>query len=182
MKTFTVISGDPAKSGDAFGVSGLQGTWPERKIYIRHTKQFWHTPYNTVANHFSILQKKVKPDMILIEKNFDYDNVSKAFAALPITYVSMSSNLTEKTRDKGWSVDKPYMIGWLQAEYKRHTIQYPKKQSSDMAELINQQNEIVGITGPSGHTSYKRTRNRHDDLFTSKLIGCNAIRLWWERQ
>jgi len=84
LKTFTILAGDPAKSGDAFGVLGLQATWPERKIYIRHAKQFWNEPYSVVANHFTTLQKKVKPDMIILEKNFDYENVSKAFTHLPI--------------------------------------------------------------------------------------------------
>ena len=182
IKSLKLLVGDPAKSGDAFGVLGLQGTWPERKIYIRHAKQFWNEPYGIVANHFITLQKKVKPDMIILEKNFDYEDISKAFAHLPIIYVSTTGNVTEKNRAKGWAVDKPFMIGWLKTEYTRHTIQYPTNQTADMAELVNQQNEMVGITSPSGHVSYKRKRGRHDDLFLCKLIGCNAIRIWWDNQ
>ena len=72
------------------------------------------------------------------------------------------------------------MIDWLPKQYRKHTIQVPEVQSKDMQELINQRNQIVGITGPSGHVSYKAIRNRHDDLFMCELIGCNFIRLWWE--
>jgi len=47
-----------------------------------------------------------------------------------------------------------------------------------MKELINQRNEMSAINMGS-HTTYKRMRSRHDDLFMSKLIGINAIILWW---
>lgn len=174
--------GDPAKAGDSFGVVGLQGTYPERRIYTRHAKEFKRESYDTVANHFSKLHKKQNFDLMMLEKNFDYENVSKAFAHLPITYVTTSAGLTEQTRSKGFAVDKPFMISWLRQEYKKHTIQYPTRPSKDMAELINQRNEIVGITSPSGHVSYKRQRGRHDDLFLPELIGCNAIRIWWAQQ
>lgn len=182
MKTLSLLIGDPAKAGDSFGVVGLQGTWPERKIYCRHAKEFKRESYSTVANHFELMNNKIHFDMMILEKNFDYDDVSIAFAHLPITYVTTSSGLKEDTRSKGYTVDKPFMIKWLKGEYRKHTVQYPAKKSRDMAELINQRNEIVGFTAPSGHVSYKRQRSRHDDLFMPELIGCNAIRIWWEQQ
>ena len=182
MKSLNILIGDPGKSNDPFGVIGLEGTWPERKIYIRHARQFKKAPYAAVVKHFEILHSQINFPLMLIEKNFDYENVSKAFSNLPITYVSTTGNMTEKARAKGWAVDKPFMIGWLKEEYKTHTIQYPNIKSADMDELINQQNQIVGITAPSGHVSYKAQRGRHDDLFLACLIGCNAIRIWWDQQ
>ena len=50
-----------------------------------------------------------------------------------------------------------------------------------MEELITQSNEMIGITNPSGHISFQRMRGRHDDLMLSLLIGCNVIRLWWDK-
>ncbi len=183
MKILRVVTGDPGKANDPFGIIGLEATWPERKIYIRHAKQFKSMPYSIVAQHLQLLQKKIRPHIILIEKNFDYDNILPVFKKFNLDekYVTTSTGLTEKTRAKGWSVDKNYMIGWLQDEQKNHTINYPSIKSADMNELINQQNQIVGITAPSGHVSYKAQRGRHDDLFMAKLIGCNAIRIWWEQ-
>ncbi len=180
MKSINLLIGDPGKSNDPFGVLGLRGTYPEKKIFVRHAKQFKREPYRIVAKHFEKLHRQINFDYMILEKNFDYENVSKAFAHLPITYITTSSNLTAETRDKGVSVDKNFMIDWLQKQYKNHTIQVPSVQSVDMQELLNQRNQIVGITGPSGHVSYKAQRNRHDDLFMTELIGCNFIRLWWE--
>ena len=182
MKSYRLLIGDPGRTNDPFGEIGLEATYPEKKIYVRFAKQFKNVPYEIVANHFGKMKKLFNPHTIILEKNFDYPNVSRAFAHLPITYVTTSSGLSESTRVKGLSVDKPYMIGWLKVEKKKHNIQYPPKCSRDMQELINQDNEMSGILFPSGHTTYKRVRNRHDDLSMANLIGCNAIRMWWENQ
>jgi len=182
LNSLRLLIGDPARSGDAFGAVGLEGTWPERKIYTRLAKQYWRESYSTVAKKFAVLHNRIKPHLLILEKNFEYDRVSKAFTHLPVKYVTTSTGLTDKTKAKGWAVDKNFMIGWLQIEYKKHTVLFPKNPTDDMKELINQRNQIVGITGPSGHVSYKAQRNRHDDLFIAKLIGCNAIRLWWDMQ
>ncbi len=182
MKSLKLLIGDPGKSNDPFGVIGLEATRPERKIYVRYAKQFKKTPYRAVVEEFEKLHRQIHFSLMILEKNFDYEKISKAFNHLPITYVSTTGGMTEKNRAKGWAVDKPYMIGWLKTEYKNHTIQYPNIKSADMSELINQQNQIVGITAPSGHVSYKAQRGRHDDLFMAKLIGCNAIRIWWDQQ
>lgn len=187
MKKLRILIGDPGVAPDYFGVIGQEATYPEKKIYTRHAQRFKKKPvetkkqyYDRVANHFDKLHNKIHFDLIILEKNFDYENVSKAFANLPIIYVTTLSNLTEKTRQKGFSVDKPFMIKWLKTEYTKHTIQLPSIHSDEIKELINQRNEISGIVSPSGHTSYKRQRGRHDDLFLCELIGCNAIRIWWD--
>jgi len=183
MKTIRILTGDPAKAGDAFGIVGLEGTYPDKKIYVRHARQFKRKSYNTIANYFFELNNKVKFNMMLLEKNFDYENLLKAFSKLDIKYVTTTGNLSEKNRPLGWAVDKPFMMNWMRNQYRLHNIQYPTgKKSDDIKELINQQNEMDGITAPSGHISYKRTRGRHDDLFMAKLIGCNVIRIWWEEQ
>jgi len=191
LKKLRILTGDPGITPDFFGVIGQEATWPEKKIYTRHAQRFKIKPdetkqsyYARVAYHFHKLHNKLNFDLILLEKNlivsFDYELISKAFANLPITYVTTLSGLTAKTRQKGFTIDKNFMIDWLKNEYQKHTIQLPPIHSEEIKELINQRNEISGITGPSGHTSYKRKRGRHDDLFMPELIGCNAIRIWWD--
>ena len=178
-----VITGDPARYGDAFGIIGLEGLYPQRLIHIRHAKRFVKEKYFVVANHFSMLQKKINPDIMAIETNYRGRKLLPLFQEkykLPMIGIHTLSNLTDKTRRLGHSMDKPFMMNWYAEQQRLHRILYPDKRSADMEELINQTNEMVGITQPSGHVSYKRTRGRHDDLFMPKLIGCNIIRIWWE--
>lgn len=181
MKYLKVLSGDPGRTNDLFGNVGLEGTWPEKKIYIRLAKQFKGKPYEIVAKWYKKAIDKIHPDLILLEKNFDYDRLKPVFAHLPVTYVTMSQNLTPKTRMKGYSIDKKWVIKEIDKLHKIHAIQYPEKLTADMQELINQRNEMSGVNTGTGHISYKRKRNRHDDLFMAKVIGINAILLWWER-
>jgi len=181
-KRLRLLIGDPGRTTDPFGVVGLEATWPKKRIHVRLAKQFKRKPYSYVAKEFWSLNNKLHFDLMILEKNFDYDRVSKAFSKLSITYVSTTGNMTEQARAKGWAVDKPYMIGWLKEQYPLHTIQFPKTPNADMEELMNQRKQIVGITAPSGHVTYKAQRGRHDDLFMAKLIGCNAIRIWWDLQ
>jgi len=180
MKSIRVLVGDPGKTNDPFGIIGEVGTWPEKKIYITYAKQFIKQKYTVVANHFGKIQKKIKPDIILMEKNFDYENVSKAFAYLPIQYVTTSANLKEETRNKGFAVDKPFMINWLKGKKKSHDILFSDNPTKDMQILIDQYPQIVPILTAGGYT-YKAMRGRHDDLFMAHLIGANFIRLWWDR-
>ena len=180
IKTLRVLGMDPGRSNDPFGIVGLEGTYPEKIIHIRLAKQYKRKSYLTVAKYCKKVKNQINPHLILIEKNFDYDNLKEPFTTISPTYITMSSGLTEQTRRKGFSIDKPYVINKIHQLHKNHKILYPEKLTSDMQELIDQRNEMVGITGNTGNTTYKRTRNRHDDLFMSKLIGINAVMLWWE--
>lgn len=182
MKVLRIISGDPAsESGnDAFGTVGLEATYPNMIIHIRLAKQHKRESYYTIAKYYSKIKKKINPDLILLEKNFDYDKLLPIFSNINPTYVTMSSRLTEKTRKLMKSVDKPWVINEIHKLHKNHQIQYPSTLSADMQELVNQRNEMSGIVGATGKTTYKRTRNRHDDIFMAKLLGINAILHWWE--
>ena len=180
MKSISVLSGDPGISNDPFGVVGQAGTYPEKKIYLRYAKQFIKQPYGIVAKHFGKIQNKIKPNIILLEKNFDYDNISKAFSRLPIQYITTSANLTEQTRQNGFAVDKPFMINWLKLKKKNHEILFTENPTKDMQVLIDQYPQIVPILSAGGYT-YKAMRGRHDDLFMAHLIGANFIRLWWDK-
>jgi hypothetical protein len=94
-KTLRLLIGDPGRTNDPFGAVGLEATWPKRKIFIRLAKQFKRKPYRYVANEFKKLQDKIHFDLMILEKNFEYDRVSQAFSNLPITYVTTTGNMTE---------------------------------------------------------------------------------------
>lgn len=181
MKVLRILSGDPGRTTDPFGIVGLEGTYPKKEIFVRLAKQFKRQKYQKVVRYFAKVSKQIHPDLTLIEKNFDYEKVSLAFKHIPVTYITMSSDLTEETKQKGFTVDKPWCIRQIASLHRRHAILYPEKLSYDMQELINQRNEMAAVPTGTGHISYKRTRNRHDDLFMSELIGVNAILLWWNR-
>ena len=74
-----IIAGDLGRTNDPFGIVILDGTLPQRNIYVRGAKQFIKRPYSEIADLVVSLKRDHNPDMILIEKNFDYDNIKKTF-------------------------------------------------------------------------------------------------------
>ena len=120
-----IIAGDHGRTNDPFGIVILDGKWPQRKIYVRGENQFIKRPYSEIADFVVSLKMQHNPDMILIEKNFDYDNIKKTFEKydLDIQYIPTSANLTSKKNSQGNTVYKPYMIKWLAREYLKNTMQ-----------------------------------------------------------
>ena len=120
-----IIAGGPGRTNDPFGIVILDGTWPQRKIYVRGAKQFIKRPYSEIADFVVSLKMEHNPDMILIEKNYDYDNIKKTFEKydLDIQYITTTANLTNKKNSQRYTVDKPYMNKWLARENLKKTVQ-----------------------------------------------------------
>ena len=95
------------------------------------------------------------PDRILIEKNFDYDNIKKTFEKYDLQPrdITTSANLTSKKNSQGYTVDKPYMIKWLAREYHKNTVQWPQsKMTKDTQQLNTQRSLMKRRTAPPSQT------------------------------
>ncbi len=188
-KLLRVISNDPANSFDAFGVIGLQATWPEKTIQIKYAKQFFRDKnemnklqfYKNINLQLILLKDSIQADIVTIEKNFDYDDLYKIFnSPLKPLWVQTCSSLTENNRNNVNTMDKNFMAKWLVKNLTRITI--PQNADETILELIHQNMQISSYTTPSGKTGYKAKSGRHDDLFMAELIGLDVIRKWWHNE
>ena len=183
--TIRIICGDPGRTNDPFGVVGVELDLDTRRIRIRLARQFLKTKYGVVADYLLTAKHNLKPHFMGLETNNRGKRVVTLYKEkynLPMIGIHTSANLTEKTRDRGYSMDKPFMVGWLKELMDDKLLFFPTNPSADMRELQNQIVQIVGIKTPSGHTQYKAQRNRHDDLFMALLLCCNVARLYLRRQ
>ena len=96
--------------------------------------------------------------------------------------VNTSANLTDETRSKGYSMDKPYMVKWFAQKQDEDFFEFPDIPSKDMQTLIDQIPQIAAIPTANGSTTYKAQRGRHDDLFMAALHCCNFVRLFIKQQ
>ena len=180
-----IVMGDPGRSHDPFGIVGIDLDMETGKIRPKLARQFIKTKYGIVANYLLTIEKKLRPQFMGIETNNRGKNVQKLFSTkynLQVAGVFTSSNLTEKTRERGESMDKPFMIHWLRDYIDDGMVEFPEHPSEDMQELINQHSQIVGINTMTGSVSYKAQRGRHDDLFMAFLLCCHMARLYLRRQ
>ncbi len=182
-----VVMGDPGRSADPFGIVGAQYNLNKHKIQFKLAKQFIKKPYSQPAKYFRNIHHKIKPNFMGIELNNRGKKLlklwhSEKYNMKYIHGVNTSANLTEKTRQKGYSMDKPFMVEWFKEQQKLGLFEFPSIPSPDMQELIDQIPQIVAMKTLTGATTYRAQRGRHDDLFMAALHCCNFIRLFIEQQ
>ena len=131
-----VIMGDPARTGDAFAWVGASFNLTDFKIKFKLAKQFFDTPYSQVAKYAKSIHQEIKPNFMGIETNNRGKNVlflfHQKYGLNFIHGVSTSANMTEKTRSKGYTMDKPFMVHWFKEKMGRHEIIFPAAPPRDM--------------------------------------------------
>ena len=180
-----IIMGDPGRSHDPFAIVGIELDMKTGKIRPRLARQFIKTKYGVVASYLLTIRQKLHPQFLGIETNNRGKSVQKLFHKkynLKVAGIFTSSHLTEQTRQRGESMDKPYMVNWLKNYINDDMIEFPENPGDDMRELENQLGQIVSIPTLSGGISYKAQRGRHDDLFMALLLCCHIARLYLSRQ
>jgi len=171
---------------DPFAIVGTQFDINNYKIKWRLAKQFKKDSFQNVAMYLKNVKKKINPNFIGLETNNNGKDILKLFhTKYHLNYihgVNMSSNLTESTMQKGYSVDKNFMVPWFKEKYEEGMMEFPENPTEDMQEFMNQIPKIIPVMTANGSTTYKAYRNQHDDLFLAALHCCNVIRLFMEQQ
>jgi len=171
---------------DPFGIIGAEFDLNNYKIRWRLAKQFKKDSFQNVAMYLKDVKNRVKPNFMGLETNNNGLDILKLFhKKYKLNYihgVTMSGNLTEKTRSKGYSVDKTFITKWFKKKHEEGMFEFPKNPTEDMIEFMNQIPKIIPIMTANGSTTYKAYRNQHDDLFVAALHCCNIIRLFIEEQ
>ena len=178
--------GDPGRKHDPFGIVGVQYNLTKHKIQFKLAKEFAKTPYGTVAKYLTKVHDTINPNFMGIETNNRGGRVLKLYQEkynmVWLHGVNTSANLTEETRSKGYSMDKPYMVKWFAQRQQEDFFELPDITGKDMQTLIDQIPQIAAILTANGSTTYKAQRGRHDDLFMAALHCCNFVRLFIKQQ
>ncbi len=183
--TIRIVMGDPGRQTDPFGIVGIELNLESEIIRPRLARQFIKTRYGIVADYLRDIKENAKPDFMGLETNNRGGKVLQLFQEkynLKLLGINTCGELTEESRERGKSMDKPFMVSWLKQQLIIDNVEFPINPSTHMAELQNQLNQIVGIRGPGGNIQYKATRGRHDDLFMAFLLCCHMARLYLRRQ
>lgn len=190
MIAFRVIFGDPSDltGGDAFAWVGAQLKLDSSNtIEFKLAKQFWKEKHSNVVAWAKRMHKQIHPNFMGLESNRKEDK--RILKLYRVKYgmkylqgVNTSSNLTEQTRQMGYSMDKVEQTDWLKKKMLKGEISFPSVPGPDMEDLIDQIPQIVTMMTQSGQTTVKAQRGRHDDLYIAALHCTNVIRLFIEQQ
>jgi hypothetical protein len=171
---------------DPFAIIGAEFDINKYKIRWRLAKQFKKDSFQNVAMYLKEIKKRVKPNFMGMETNNNGKDILKLFhQKYKLNYihgVTMSGELTAKTRQKGYAVDKGFIANWFKQKLDEGMMEFPNNPTGDMQAFIDQIPTIVSVPTPSGSVNYKAHRGQHDDLFVAGLHCCNIIRLFIEEQ
>ena len=171
---------------DPFGIIGAEFDLNKYKIRWRLAKQFKKDSFQNVAMYLKGIKKRINPNFMGMETNNNGKDILKLFhKKYKLNYihgVTMSGELTEETRSKGYAVDKNYITNWFKDRMKEGMFEFPRNPTADMQEFMDQIPKIVSVMTANGSTTYKAYRGQHDDLFLAALHCCNIIRLFIEQQ
>ena len=171
---------------DPLGIIGAQFDLDRYKIQWKMAKQFTNDKFVNVAKYLKKVKRDINPNFMGMETNNQGGEILKLFhRKYDMKYihgVNMSGELTEVTRAKGYSMDKPFMIDWFKKRKQEGMFEFPEVPTKDMQEFIDQIPKIVQSHTANGSTTYKAYRNQHDDLFMAALHCSNIIRLFIEEQ
>ncbi len=167
-----VVMADPSDltGGDAFAWVGAQMNLDDYIIDFKLAKQFWKVPHSICAGWAKKMHKQIQPNFMGLESNRKDDKAilklyRNKYGMKYLQGVNTSSNLTEATRQMGYSMDKVEQTDWLKRKMEKDEVRFPAMPSKDMQELIDQIPQIVTIPTPNGGTTIKAQRGRHDDLY-----------------
>ena len=97
---------------------------------------------------------------------------------IPIMPVYTTGEVSDRRR---WDVmDKAYTTEWAADRFRNHQVKVPRYHSIYMELWLDQLKQIKRFRTPSGQTTYKAMRNRHDDIFSASLICFHLARLYME--
>lgn len=108
---------------DPFGIVGLLYNHNTHKIQFKLAKEFQNVNYSIIARYLEQIKKTIRPNFMGIETNNRGTSILKLFrTAYGLKFlhgVNTSGDMTAETRQKGFSMDKNYMVnGSLRNEKK----------------------------------------------------------------
>jgi len=169
MDNMKYVFVDPGIKNDPTGIVGIEYS-AESGIHVKLAQALKRPRIETLAKTLSGIRDSIKPEMIGIELN-NYG--MRVRYLLEVKYniamigVMTSANLVAKRIEV---MDKPVTIQSVLRHKREGKLKFPTYTSHDMRELITQIEEIASYRKDTGTLTYRRTKNRHDDLF-SAFIG-----------
>ena len=78
-RNISIMAGDPAESGDAFGLFGIEVDIGKSIIYTKYARQWKNTPFSQVALEARPIWRSVHPTIFALERNNDGDRAVNEF-------------------------------------------------------------------------------------------------------
>lgn len=202
-----IIMGDPGGLSDAFGFVGVEASLPlppphrgsdysasataDPVITIKYAREIRAPGFDEIAEEISREIRPMRPNFLGFETNHRGDDAVQAFRRHGFRAFGVATTAETRDHTRMAAMDKPFTARYLRdASDIHHRLIWPppttaaasssslKASLRGIGTLRAQWKSIVAMPTPSGRTTYRAERGRHDDLFSALLLCAHVARIW----
>lgn len=181
MKAIRVGSGDPGRFRSSFAFCLTVTDIEERITYVTGAHGWKGMDYPQVEEDIAKIHEEKKLDIFVVEKNNTGIHVIESLKHIhhiPVYGITTSNRIrSKKVIDKGETMDKYEIAGWVESQRQKKKILFPKKKTPGIKTLINQLNSFVRNPPTKGGTvTYSAQGKNRDDFVMAFLLNCHYIK------
>jgi len=180
----TIVAFSQTKKRTDIGIVGVEIDDEKRIVYVRLAKTWKRADMEHIASDVEILSKKIQWDSTYADqlvgqhllKDIEYQSGLNIFA------INTQKNIKEPEEEEGMKrMDQTEMVQFFLSLKLTHKIQFPKKLSKYMSNLITQTEMFKENTTEQGTVSYYAPGDELDCLIKALMICCFAGRTLLEK-
>lgn len=184
MKTETIVAFAQTKKRNIIGMVGIEIDLEKQITYVRLAKQWKRDDMARIPGDVKDLYDKIKwnttyADQLVgqhLLKGIEYE------AEIAIFAINTQKNIKEPEEEEGIKrMDLIEMTQFMLSLKQVHKIQFPKKPTKDMLQLIQQTEMFSEVITEQGSVNYYAPGEELDGLVKSLMICCFAGRPFIEK-
>jgi len=173
-----------SKKRNMIGMVGIEIDIQTQIVYVRLAKQWKRENMDKIPGDVKVIYEKIKWDTTYAEqlvgqhllKSIEYESEIAIFA------INTQKNIKEPEEEDGIKrMDLIEMTQFLLSRKQVHAIQFPKKPTKDMLQLIQQTEMFSEVITEQGTVNYYAPGEELDGLIKSLMICCFAGRPYIEK-
>lgn len=171
-REITILSGDPGKERDFFGVVYIK--IKNNNVIILGATRFRGIDYPKIEQWLATKYRELQPTFLVIEKNNTgvavIDHMKHDYQ-VPVTSVVTSSYVKDERKiHAGTLMDKVEMADYMLNLKQNHRIKFLKNMTPEILELKRQLEVFAQFKTDAGRRSLRAPGQDHDDLVMALML------------
>lgn len=180
VRNVRVAGADPGRFRDTFAFVLLEYVPDGNVIHVLGAHGWTNVDYPKVEQDITKIHRTKKIDFLICEQNNTGIHVIESLRkthGIPVIGITSAAQIkSQQVINKGKTMDKVEMVGWINNKRQKNQILFPKNKTKGIMTLLAQLNSFVRKTTQAGHTSYQAEGEEHDDFVMAFMVALFYIR------
>lgn len=178
MQKLKIRSFDPGKHQDTFAMMEFKIDIKTQTVIISGAFGWNNDDYTKAEKDIAIIHQKDPADFYVCEQNNTGTHVIDSLQNIwhiPITGINTGTTTSEKTKNKGKTMDKADIIKSVKLMKKAGKLKIVQTSTPGLKKFVKQLNSFVKKLTKGGKITYAAEGTQHDDFVMAFLIGMHYI-------